>query len=148
MSCYLAICPKCGFIRLGNFSDEDFNDDSSGKSCFHCKTPYINTDVVVNDYFNAFYDDDFEMMDLIEEKMNHQYVFNSLEYDEMAFAERQREVAIERHKVAKKTENSDQVKCPKCGSTQIQLVSKKWSVLTGFMTNKVDRVCVNCKRKF
>ena len=40
------------------------------------------------------------------------------------------------------------VRCPRCGSTQIQMVPRKWSLLTGFLTNKVDRVCVNCKRKF
>jgi len=45
-------------------------------------------------------------------------------------------------------ENNHMVKCPKCGSTQIQLVTRKWSLLTGFFTNKVDRVCVNCKNKF
>lgn len=39
-------------------------------------------------------------------------------------------------------------RCPKCGSTNIQLVKRKWSPLMGFMTNKVDRICVNCKRKF
>ena len=44
--------------------------------------------------------------------------------------------------------SSNQVRCPKCGSTNIQLVNRKWSPLTGFMTNKVDRVCVNCKNRF
>lgn len=38
--------------------------------------------------------------------------------------------------------------CPKCNSDNIQILNKKWSVLTGFMTNKVNRVCVNCKYKF
>ena len=38
--------------------------------------------------------------------------------------------------------------CPYCGSTNIQLIRRKWSLLTGFLTNKVDRYCVNCKRKF
>ena len=41
-----------------------------------------------------------------------------------------------------------QVTCPKCGSTQIQIVPRKWSLMTGVITNKVDRVCVNCKCKF
>lgn len=41
-----------------------------------------------------------------------------------------------------------QVSCPKCGSTQIQAVTRKWSLITGFLTNKVDRVCLNCKHKF
>ena len=40
------------------------------------------------------------------------------------------------------------IHCPKCGSTQIQAVNKKWSPLTGFLTNKVDRVCLGCKNKF
>lgn len=40
------------------------------------------------------------------------------------------------------------VKCPYCGSTQIQMVPRKWSIVTGFMTNKVDRVCMLCKKKF
>lgn len=39
-------------------------------------------------------------------------------------------------------------RCPKCGSTQIQMVNRKFSLLTGFATNKVDRVCVNCKYKW
>lgn len=38
--------------------------------------------------------------------------------------------------------------CPKCNSTNIQLVRRKWSLLTGIFTNKVDRVCVNCKYKW
>lgn len=54
---------------------------------------------------------------------------------------------IEEQKSAK-VSNNDAVKCPKCGSTNIQIVSRKWSLLTGFMTNKNDRVCVNCKHKF
>ena len=41
-----------------------------------------------------------------------------------------------------------EVHCPYCNSTQVQLVRRKWSLLAGFATNKVDRVCVNCKRKF
>lgn len=41
-----------------------------------------------------------------------------------------------------------EVHCPYCNSTQIQLVRRKWSLLAGFATNKVDRVCVNCKKKF
>lgn len=40
------------------------------------------------------------------------------------------------------------VHCPKCGSSQIQMVPRKWSFFTGFLTSKVDRVCVNCKHRF
>ncbi|WP_455714122.1 hypothetical protein [Anaerosporobacter sp.] len=40
------------------------------------------------------------------------------------------------------------IKCPKCGSTDFDMVKRNWSALTGFMTNKVDRVCRVCKYKF
>lgn len=40
------------------------------------------------------------------------------------------------------------VHCPKCGSTQIQMVNRKWDIVHGYNTRKIDRVCVNCKHKF
>lgn len=42
----------------------------------------------------------------------------------------------------------DIVRCPRCKSTQIQMVPRKYSILTGFSTNGVDRMCVRCKKKF
>lgn len=39
-------------------------------------------------------------------------------------------------------------RCPKCGSTNFDMVKRNWSATTGFMTNKVDRVCRNCKHRF
>ena len=43
---------------------------------------------------------------------------------------------------------TDEVRCPKCGSTQIQVVPRKWSLLAGFATKKVDRVCMSCKYRW
>ena len=43
---------------------------------------------------------------------------------------------------------SNAPKCPKCGSTNIQIVPRKWSLLGGFATKKTDRVCANCKYKW
>lgn len=42
----------------------------------------------------------------------------------------------------------DKVRCPRCKSTQIQMVPRKFSLLTGFATNKVDRMCVRCQKRF
>ena len=47
-----------------------------------------------------------------------------------------------------KPKTVNEVKCPKCGSTQIQMVQRKWTPIMGIFTNKVDRVCMNCKHKF
>ena len=46
------------------------------------------------------------------------------------------------------TENCD-IKCPKCGSTQIQLMKRGWKITTGLLgSSKNERVCINCKHKF
>lgn len=42
----------------------------------------------------------------------------------------------------------NEIRCPRCGSNRIQLVGRKWSWLTGIATNKVDRICMNCKTRF
>ena len=45
--------------------------------------------------------------------------------------------------------NADgEVICPWCGSKQIQAVPRKWSVTAGLLTNKVDRFCLKCKKRF
>ena len=42
----------------------------------------------------------------------------------------------------------DKVKCPYCFSSEVQIVPRKFSLLTGFATNKFDRVCLRCKKRF
>lgn len=42
----------------------------------------------------------------------------------------------------------EKVRCPRCKSTEIQLVPRKFSLLTGFATNKFDRMCLRCQKKF
>lgn len=42
----------------------------------------------------------------------------------------------------------EKVRCPRCRSAEIQLVPRKFSLLTGFATNKFDRMCIRCKKKF
>lgn len=44
--------------------------------------------------------------------------------------------------------SSEKLRCPRCRSTEVQLVPRKFSLLTGFATNKFDRMCIRCKKKF
>lgn len=46
------------------------------------------------------------------------------------------------------TKTEPKVQCPYCFSTEVQLVPKKFSILTGFATNRYNRVCIRCQRKF
>lgn len=41
-----------------------------------------------------------------------------------------------------------EIHCPRCFSTQFQLIPRKFSLLTGFATNKVDRICLKCNKRF
>lgn len=43
--------------------------------------------------------------------------------------------------------NNTSKRCPSCGGTEFTPVRRKWSLLTGFMTNKVDLVCNKCGKK-
>ena len=43
---------------------------------------------------------------------------------------------------------TQQIRCPYCYGTQIQIVPKKWGLVMGFATNGYNRVCVRCQRKF
>lgn len=47
-----------------------------------------------------------------------------------------------------KNNTPDKVKCPYCHSSEIQIIPRKFSLLTGFATNKFDRVCLRCKNRF
>lgn len=54
----------------------------------------------------------------------------------------------EKHNSKPSPEEENRPKCPKCGSTHIQVVPRKWSFWRGLATNKTDRVCVNCNYKW
>lgn len=73
-----------------------------------------------------------------------QYIFEAAD---MKDAERQLKEVLPNSPLV--NDNSpDIVRCPRCKSTQIQMVPRKFSLLTGFGTNKVDRMCVRCKNRF
>ena len=80
------------------------------------------------------------------------YVYNSPLFDKAKFdmrAEWEYENAVEMEETyRKRQEEKNKPRCPKCGCTEFQMVPRKWSPLTGFLTNKVDRVCVKCKTRF
>lgn len=50
--------------------------------------------------------------------------------------------------VARQKAEQSVPKCPKCGCTNIQVVRKKWSWITGFMTNATERVCAKCNYRW
>lgn len=72
------------------------------------------------------------------------YIF---EATDMKDAERQLKEVLPNSPIV--NDNSpDIVRCPRCRSTQVQMVPRKFSLLTGFATNRIDRVCVRCQKRF
>lgn len=71
----------------------------------------------------------------------------TFEAEDMKDAERQLKEVLPNSPLI--NDNSpDIVRCPRCKSTQIQMVPRKFSLLTGFATNRIDRVCVRCQKRF
>ena len=91
-----------------------------------------------------------------EEMLRKRYVLtpdNPYYNKEAYYAREDREFqsSLERENFEKKLEAQKQQSasnpvliCPKCGSKNFTPVRRKWSFLTGFMTNKVDMVCNGC----
>lgn len=48
---------------------------------------------------------------------------------------------------AQEVENLE-IRCPKCGSSAFDMISRKRGIFGGLTGNKTDRVCRNCKYKF
>lgn len=77
------------------------------------------------------------------------YVYNSPLFDKQKYEERiawQKSLNLESER--KRQSAAKQIRCPYCGCTEFQMVPRKWSLFTGLLTNKVDRVCVKCKKRF
>lgn len=88
--------------------------------------------------------------------MRQKYVFNNPAFSKEKYNDRvnqEYEEQLVRSKQARENarraaEEASRPRCPKCGCTEFQMVPRKWSPLTGFLTNKVDRVCVKCKTRY
>lgn len=53
----------------------------------------------------------------------------------------------EQERIYKELTRSFQPSCPHCGSTSFTPVRKKWDIVTGYRTNKIELICNNCGYK-
>lgn len=138
----LKFCKKC----RENKSDKPFNGYypflyDNDYECPTCKSKLIDTGIDESEYINiAKISKDINFLEaMIKLKQKDIIKFQSRMFQfKTQLAQQENNNA----------QNDNKPRCPKCGSTNIQIVPRKWSLLTGFLTNKTDRVCVNCKHKF
>lgn len=132
-------CPICGYVDL---TEKENN-------CSHCN----NSLSITNEYFDEICSQsELSYKDDIEEYVRQLYVYSDDRFNEKIMSNREEDKNISDQidyyeDLILNDDNEDDCKCPKCGSTNIQIVPRKWSLLTGIFTNATDRVCINCKYK-
>lgn len=136
------ICEKCGteykFDIAKNFEScpvcgASFSDDGDSAEEQREKTKWYYYKGITETLTTTLYDD--------EEPL---YTFNAVD---MQDAERQLKEVLPNSTLLN-DDLPEKVRCPRCRSTDIQLAPRKYSLLTGFATNKYDRVCVRCQKRF
>ena len=152
----LITCPECG---------KEISDKS--KMCVHCGCP-IHTNTKYQVVITGYHDTDTSACAGITETFNTDLkynelmdIFNNCPYviiecdalDEASMYARKLQkwgIDVEIINPDGNQEYIDKniISCPKCGCTNIQVVPRKWSILTGIFTNRTDRVCAKCKHKW
>lgn len=161
------LCPSCGSV----LNEDILKQKNSEETCLVCgaslcdeseSIPSEKEELITWYYYDlgggTGYLDDKYIED--NEKRHLAYTFQAPPEDENGNFEAAKEVLRREYKpdAFMESESTNVVKpdalwiaegkCPRCHSDNIQLVPRKWSVWMGFRTNKVDRVCVNCKHRF
>lgn len=133
----VSMCSKCKMAYLYPPNSKPDRD-----ICGRCGAKLIHTPITAEEDIiirNISEERDF-ILSMIELKQSDivEYQTKMIQFKEQA----------KRDGYFKSPNDNDLVRCPKCGSTNIQIVPRKWSLLGGFATKKTDRVCVNCKYKW
>lgn len=139
------VCPKCGNINDMDFLPFKFK-------CDYCETFLIQTKYTMQESFKIMHNLKEHEQKEFEMQLANTYGCN--QFDENLYNNRIKQIHKDAESYRKELcENVKQIKsqntttCPKCGSTQFTPVQKKFSLLTGFATNKVELVCNNCGTK-
>lgn len=128
----IILCPNCGCLK------DTIIDNGEDKFCPYCNTKTRVTDLTPNNFYSMT---EMEKSDYIISESTRK--LNGQEYNGQAWGRR---ADIQRKS---KQSSSSQVKCPKCGSTQIEIKKRGWKITTGFLgSSKNERVCINCLHKF
>lgn len=145
-------CPSCGaYVLLAGILKYP-----EKKICKRCGIPVESTGFYMNDIEKEVGDDGereflFENFLYKNPKYNpekHKEYVNYLNSPEFILDSKIAHQRVLDEIDKEMQEKRNKVKCPRCGSTQIQMVTRKWGLFSGIFTNKVDRVCVKCKHKF
>lgn len=124
-----SFCPKC---KTG--SHYMFKPQKDDNICPYCGTKVLHTNITAEESFLIHHtcaDWNFLMaMNDLREKDIIEYQMKISQMRDQA----KRDGCYDKPKP----------KCPMCGCTEFVPLRKKWSLFSGFATNKVELVCKNC----
>ena len=124
------ICPRCGYIYC---SIENMNCNECG--CTMTETKYSSAD-----FCNIH---GMENIRQFKNKLYNEYCYSNPLFSSYQFDKRQQA----EDKLYAIPQDPSGKRCPKCGNTEFTPVRKKYSLLTGFLTNKVELICNKCGAK-
>lgn len=146
------ICDSCGTIypfekikdvKVCPVCNVPFDDDSSDRMESPDKDSGHGQAAEKKTYY-YYKEGGGTLTDTLSSKFKPLYTFQAIDVED---AKRQLKEVCPNSPLLK-TAPSKQIRCPRCLSVQFQLVPRKFSLLTGFATNKFDRMCVMCKKRF
>jgi len=136
----ISYCNICGYVDLTEKEVE----------CTYCNIPLKST----SEYFDEICSQlESTNKESVEEYVRQLYVYSDDNFNENTMSDREDNKNISDQidyfeNIIINGYNESSCKCPKCNSSNIQIVPRKWSIITGIFTNKTDRVCVNCMYKW
>lgn len=149
----LVICRKCinssknepytSFFKFrGFFVNFKVPDDHI---CPKCKSALEETQIKISEFkimYDISHDNSFlEAMIDLHDKDIIEYELKMSQFRNQANQQKQQKVAQQ--------QESSKVKCPKCGSTDIGVTNRGYSLLTGFIgSGKAMNTCKNCGHKW
>ncbi|MCM1201396.1 MAG: hypothetical protein NC312_09205 [Bacteroides fragilis] len=135
------VCESCG----SSFPVERVKDM---KDCPVCGESLLNDDTAEIQKETTkwyYYKEGGGMLDdTLSSHFNPLYTFDAVDVED---AKRQLKEVLPNSPLVNNN-SPDIVRCPRCRSTQVQMVPRKFSLSTGFATNRLDRVCVKCQKRF
>ncbi len=163
-------CPDCGFPISKFIKDNNFTDFSKAFVCPKCADSYVCDDIPFQfkcEYCNTILvQTDMDRKELSslgtlkvnEEKFRNKTIELAKKYGNNQFSQEKynnRIIKLERdvrerarQRELKEQQSQNVPKCPKCGSTEIQVLPRMLGISKIFASNRVDRVCVNCKYRW
>ena len=131
------LCPHC----KSTINEDILKQRNSENICLVCGKSLDDKSEYERNFY--YYKEGGGMLDdTLSSQFTPLYTFKAVDLED---AKRQLKEVLPNSSLFK---SSTKVQCPYCFSTEVQMVPKKFSLLTGFATNGYNRVCVRCQRKF